>query len=142
MSIQSNINQGLSLTGLLITQTAGYKNAAEAHKLDVKAKKVDKQIDIVASPRYNSLGVNKVEELKNLNKKAIELNKEAFETAPSKKRFETYSRMSGARAISDRMAKMRELADTNTKAAQEARLETRKRILTGTPSEYLLKEDK
>lgn len=142
MSIQGTINQGLSLTGLLITQTPSYKNAAEAHKLDVQAKKIEKQAEMVANPKYHSFGLDKNAEVGELNKKAIELNKEAFSRAPTQKRFDTYATNVAFSARGKQFSQMRELADANAKAAQAARLETRKRILTGTPSEYLLKEDK
>lgn len=153
MSIQSTINQGLSLTGLLITQTAGYKSAAKAHELDTQVKKVEKQIDIVGAKNYQVQGLDKGAEVKNLREKSIELQKEAFETAPTKKRFDAYAHEAGFQSWRERQTKtaelraanakaMRERADAEARAAQEARLETRKRLLTGTPSEYLLKEDK
>jgi hypothetical protein len=152
MSIQSNINQGLSLTGLLITQTAGYKSAAKAHELDVKVKKTEKQIKIVEDDRYNVLGFNKTAEAENLREKSIELQKEAFDTAPTKGRHDAYAHKLGSKNRHDQQNKiedlyaanakaMRERADAAARSAQEARLETRKRILTGTPSEHLLKEN-
>lgn len=156
MSIQSNINQMISLAGLLASQSPALRAKSEQRaamrNLAKQEDIVKKQIDIAQPGDKERYG----EELLNIKEKQ-------FETMPTE---ETYSELIKMRPgqsttieespediaqeqidIETKQKAVQEYKDSFKKAdnelaeEQKIRRETRKRILEGTPSAYIMRGD-
>lgn len=155
MAIQANINQMLSLAGLLATQSPTLRAKAETRakmaNLAKQEKAVRTQIDVAED----------ITDKETYYEDLVDIKKQQFETKPTE---ETYSELKDiqpkrlmtfeadpeeiAQEIYEEETRVNEIkenvdrfrrADENLKTQQEARRETRKRILEGTPSEYLMR---
>lgn len=110
-------------------------------------------VDADKVPEYAEQTVDPaMENVEELLQRKTELAKQEFELKPSEATYNKYlagkraiksyeARATGTRNIIAEMKAERAAADTQLQARQEAMRETRRRILEGTPSEYVLRED-
>lgn len=147
MSIQGNINQGLSIASLLISQTPGYKQAAENRKITQKTKVLEEARDRIQDSNSYALGEDKKAEAEKISSEIHELRKQAFEVNPSRKNYDRLqqstasqwlrSEISGMREAerleAAAQATMRKKADLELAGQLESRRETRARAM-GQPS--------
>ena len=88
MAIQQNINQTISLAGLLFTQTEAYKTLGQQRKLGKEVKTIDKRIDVAADKGpLSGAGLQSVAELEKMK---AELLHEKYRNRPSVKAYDVY----------------------------------------------------
>lgn len=154
-NIQSSINQMISLTGLLASQVpafkAGAEKRAEISRLGKKEQAITKAIETAADTKDKEAYA---EELTKVKKQQFEVNpteesyKAYYDTMPhqfavieaepyeiAQELYETEQKEAEVESYLQQFRK----ADTHRAEAQAAKMETRRRILEGTPSEYLMR---
>ena len=152
MSVQSNINQMLSLAGLLASQSPALKAGAERRVLrkDLERKAEARSVEREVLSKTVPPTQERSELLTNVQSELADIKKAQFELDPSAESFESYYKTKkGAdllKKVTDPNYKppseiRRELADQRMAEAQAAKKETRTRILEGTPSAYIMRGD-
>lgn len=136
-NVQANINQMLSLTALLATQSpavkaygerkAGLSNIAKQEAILNRKKSVIMPDD---KNHSGNMIINSNEQ-QDLISEDIALKKQRFDIDPSETSYRDYIE-----------SVKRQQADISAMQKQEQAQETRRRILEGTPSEYLMRGGK
>lgn len=168
MNVQSSINQAISLASLLASQNpaiqAGAEKRAKLKSLGKQEEQISKQLKTIEAP----LSRSEEALYEDLMEQQHEINKEKFQVDPSEEALKDYKMSYGAThpisvpgdpeemaqemyeiEIGERedpdpsrqaqkIYEARMKADENARMKQEALRETRRRILEGTPSEYML----
>lgn len=142
MNIQSSINQGISLATLLATQSPGLKAMGEQKaalaKIDKQEAILNRKKSVIAkqesTPTVKNFSENMITNSKDDNdimREDIALKKQRFDIDPSEASYRAYTE-----------SVKRQQADISARQKQEQAIETRRRILEGTPSEYLMRGGK
>lgn len=89
MAIQQNINQTISLAGLLFTQTEAYKTLGQQRKLGKEVKTIDKRIGVAG--KEGEMTGAKLQNIAELEGKKAELLHEKYRNSPSIKSYNVYA---------------------------------------------------
>lgn len=149
-NIQANINQMISLAGLLASQSPALRAGAERRALqrDLERKEEARAVEREVLSKTVPPTQERSELLTNVQSELADIKKQQFELDPSAESYESYYKTKkGAdllKKVTDPNYKTpseirTELADKHRSEAQAAKMETRRRILEGTPSEYLMR---
>lgn len=126
MSIQANINQGLSLASLLITQNPSLKASAEKNttikNLEKRAEQENKQYQAMKAglrvPGRTS--IETLEDIASFGESAVKTSKELFELDPTAQRYQSLKETQGMVKEASELAEMGRKLETAKQAAKQA----------------------
>lgn len=123
MSIQSEINQGLALTSIILNNSPAAAAARRKREADVMSKATDAYMDARSTaihesdqPVYDKMS-SRVELLRDVSKR----RKQEFELDPTKERAKTYERQLGRERNVTKLARVMREASTSLAEEQESK---------------------
>lgn len=168
MNIQASVNQGISLATLLATQSPGLKamgeKASKLNELSKKEQAITEARDIASGK--NKEGTLSPKEAEAYQEELQSIKKQQFELDPTAESYQAYKEAAPygeervlmeeepfeiAKGLYQEQEREKEVedwlkyfnrADTSVATKQQQISETRRRILEGTPSEYILRGEK
>lgn len=123
MSIQSEINQGLALTAIILNQSPLAAAARRKREADVMSKATDEYMDArsTAIHESNQPVDDKMSSHVELRRDVSQRRKQEFELDPTKERAKTYERQLGRERNVTKLARVMREASTSLAEEQESK---------------------